>query len=60
MIPEDRLQDLLGHKDAICETLGYATQPEGWAICDGALVIYDLDNPPEWFKFERDEDGNSV
>lgn len=34
--------------------------PIGWALCDGALVIYDVNDPPEWFKFEKDDDGNSV
>jgi len=62
MIPEDRLQELIENKDTErafdwCSEFGYV---EGWAICDGALVIYDADDPPAWFRFERDEDGNSV
>ena len=62
MIPEDRLSLLLSRKNhrealACCERHGYS---EGWAICDGALVIYDVDDPPPWFQFERDDDGNSV
>lgn len=62
MIPEDRLQELIARKDADeaqewCDEHGYS---EGWAICDGALVIYDLDAPPAWFQFPRDEDGNAL
>jgi hypothetical protein len=61
-IPDERLQVLIEAKDAdaaqaSCDEHGYS---EGWALCDGALVIYDLDDPPAWFRFERDEDGNSA
>lgn len=61
-VPDERLQALINQKDSnealtSCRRHGYV---EGWAICDGTLVIYDVDNPPPWFDFERDEDGNSV
>jgi hypothetical protein len=62
-IPDDRLQQLIKrkrHGEAVgwCNAHGYS---EGWAIIDGALVIYDLDNPPSWLPSdeERDEDGNT-
>ena len=64
MIPEDRLQQLINDKDADealrwCNEHGY---DEGWAIIDGALVVYDLNNPPSWLPAdsERNEDGNTA
>lgn len=41
---------IMGLKDAEealarCEEYGYS---EGWAIRDGAVVIYNLDDPPTW------------
>jgi hypothetical protein len=51
----DRLQHLISQKDVI----GGAQYPEGWAIVDGALIIYDFDNPPHWFPQDRDENGNT-
>lgn len=50
MVPEERLQQIIGSKDedaalTSCTKHGYS---EGWAIRDGALVIYDLDDPPAW------------
>ncbi len=62
MIPADRLQQLIAEKDAEaalqwCQEHGYS---EGWALIDGALVVYDLDAPPPWLAAvlaERDEDG---
>lgn len=61
MLSDKRLQNIIGPgKEALAEAIGTAEQSESWAICDGALVIYDLDNPPKWFAFDRDDDGNSV
>lgn len=65
MIPEARLQQLLGRKDAEeaaawCAKHGYS---EGWALIDGALVIYDCDNPPHRLvpvQEACDEDGYTV
>lgn len=61
-IPDERLQALIEGKDveAAQESVERHGYSEGWAICDGALVIYDIDDPPAWFSFERDEDGNSI
>jgi hypothetical protein len=64
VIPEDRLQEIILHKDAE-RALDWCTRhqySEGWAIIDGAMVIYDIDNPPVWLRpilAMRDEDGNS-
>ena len=64
MIPEDRLQQILTAKDAE-EAARWCTEHnyvEGWAIIDGALVIYDVDAPPHWLVpvlAARDEDGNT-
>lgn len=55
MLADERLQQIIKNKDVENSMYG-----EGWAICDGALVIYDVEDPPAWFRFERDEDGNSV
>lgn len=50
-IPEARLQAIMASKDpeaalAACEEHHYS---EAWGITDdGALIIYDLDNPPAW------------
>ena len=64
MIPSDRLQKLIESKDTRealkwCKKYHYS---EGWAIIDGALIIYDLDRPPVWLApvLEMlDEDGNT-
>jgi len=63
MIPEDRLQQLMKAKKGAeaqhwCNKFGYS---EGWAIIDGALVIYNLDDPPWWLPKDedRDENGNT-
>lgn len=64
MIPDDRLQDILASKDAddaqaACTAHGYC---ESWSIIDGALVIYNLSDPPYWLRMvlsSRDEDGNT-
>ena len=64
MIPEDRLQQLIKTKKGAeaqhwCNKYGYS---EGWAIIDGSLVIYDIDNPPAWLApvlAVQDEDGNT-
>ena len=50
MIPDDRLQQIIGVKDheeaqRWCEEHAYS---EGWAIIDGAIVIYNIDDPPDW------------
>jgi hypothetical protein len=52
---DDRLQYLIKNKDT-----ENAVGNECWAICDGAMVIYDAENCPEWFKFDRNDDGDSV
>lgn len=57
-IPDDRLQDILAAKDhaaalASCQQHGHT---EGWAIVDGAIVIYDEQDPPAWLP-PRDEHG---
>lgn len=64
MIPSDRLQQLISRKDGQeaqdwCDKFNYS---EGWALIDGALVIYDLSNPPAWLApvlDAQDEDGNT-
>lgn len=64
MIPDARLQQLIQRKDADealvwCREHGYG---EGWAIIDGALVIYDHEDPPAWLApilALCDEDGNT-
>lgn len=63
MLPEDRSQQILASKDAdealaSCQEHGYS---EGWAIIDGAVVIYNLDAPPHWLPADdqRDENGNT-
>jgi hypothetical protein len=63
-LPEARLQQLIERKNASealswCEAHGYS---EGWAIIDGAMVIYDIDNPPVWLApilDLQDDDGNT-
>lgn len=61
MIPDDRLQHLIDRKDTEralrwCQEHQYS---ESWSIIDGALVIYNLDDPPSWIPTdeERDENG---
>ncbi len=61
MIPDERLQHLIDRKDTeralrFCQEHGYS---ESWSIIDGALVIYNLDDPPSWIPpdEERDENG---
>lgn len=56
MLSEDRLQTILESKDT---GVPPAQTDEGWAIIDGAVVVYDLNDPPRWFPHdeERDEDG---
>lgn len=42
-----------------CMEHGYV---ESWVIMDGALIVYDPDDPPEWMKeaiASRDDDGNT-
>jgi len=58
MIPSGRLQQIMATKDH--EDVG--NWSEGWAIIDGAIVIYDLDEPPPWLApvlVVRDDDGNT-
>jgi len=65
MIPEERLQEILASKDheaalAACNEHNYV---EGWAIIDGAIVIYDCDASPAWLGSvlaARNEDGNTT
>lgn len=64
MLPDERSQQILTSKDAdealaSCTTHGYS---EGWAIIDGAVVIYNLDTPPHWLPTDeqRDENGNTA
>ncbi len=64
-VPDERLQQILEGKDADAahaagKKYGYS---ESWSIIDGALVIFDFDNPPAWLKpvlDARDEDGNTL
>lgn len=56
MIPEAALQELIGHKNPKqamerCQEHGYS---EGWALRDGALVVYDCDDPPTWLPADND------
>jgi hypothetical protein len=50
-VPDARLQELIAAKDpelavSWCNKYAYS---EGWRITeDGALIIYDCDNPPAW------------
>lgn len=61
-IPDSRLQAIIESKDAdaalaSCKEHGYG---EGWALIDGAMVVYDLDSPPAWLVpvlAACDEDG---
>jgi hypothetical protein len=64
MLPDERSQQILASKDvqvaqASCDEHGYS---EGWAIIDGAVVIYNLDAPPHWLPRDedRDENGNTA
>lgn len=63
-IPEDRLQQLIRRKDSE-EALRWCKEhhySEGWAIVDGCLVIYNIDDKPSWLGDvleSRDEDGNT-
>jgi hypothetical protein len=65
VIPEDRLQQIIKNKDAAeaqrwCNKHGYT---ESWSIIDGAMVIYDHDNPPLWLApilALQDDDGNTA
>ncbi len=64
MVPEARLQQLIASKDIRraqhwSDAHGYG---EGWAIVDGCLVIYDINDSPRWLAeqlAQRDEDGNT-
>jgi len=65
MIPEQRLQEILASKDqeAALASCTEHHNVEGWAIIDGALVIYDCDSPPAWLApvlAARDDDGNTA
>lgn len=62
MLSKNYLQEVIKNKDQELD-LGEANEHNvvvSWAICDGALVVHDCDSPPDWFKFERDDDGNSI
>ena len=64
MVPDERLQALLAAKDvdaasASCAEHNYS---EGWEIIDGALVIFDCDEPPVWLApviRAQNEDGDT-
>lgn len=64
MVPDVRLQDIILGKNpdeafASCIQHKY---DESWIIMDGALIVYDPADPPEWMKeaiATRDEDGNT-
>ncbi len=64
-LPSGRSQEILQSKDheralQWCSSYNYA---ESWAIIDGAVVIYNLDDPPAWLVpvLERlDENGNTL
>ena len=64
MVPEPRLQQLIASKDIRraqkwCDDSGYS---EGWALVDGCLVIYDINDSPLWLTdqlIQRDEYGNT-
>jgi hypothetical protein len=62
MLSEKYLHEVIESKDL--ELAGAEADANqvvvAWAICDGVLVIYDHDNPPVWFNFPRDENGNSI
>lgn len=49
-IPEKCLQQILRDKDAVASASRVASHGyvEGWRIIDGAVVIYDCDDPPMW------------
>ncbi len=64
MIPDERLQQIIEQKNErqarrSVQKHGYT---EGWAIIDGCLVIYDVDDSPTWLTeklVSRDDDGNT-
>jgi len=64
MIPDARLQQIIASKDQE-EALRWCNEHryvEGWAIIDGTLVIYDVDQPPAWLQVAldaQDDDGNT-
>lgn len=65
MIPDERLQQLIEGKDSDealkwCQEHQYG---ESWSIIDGALVIYNFEDPPHWLLpvlEAQDEDGNTT
>jgi hypothetical protein len=50
MIPDNRLQQLFNRRNHYEELqwMRHHDYTEGWAILDGSLVVYDVDNPPQW------------
>ena len=61
-LSDERLQQTIALKDVLIERHGVNPTPEGWAIMDGAMVCYDLDDPPVWLRpilDLRDEDGDT-
>lgn len=62
-IPDSRLQELLANKDSDLAAgwCGAHDYSEGWRIIDGALIIYDVDNPPKWLpKYDWEEGATTV
>lgn len=65
MVPADRLQQLIRRKDGWearqwCKGHNYG---ESWMIVDGALVVFDFENPPSWLVpiiNGRDDNGNTT
>lgn len=49
-IPEHCLQQILRSKDTVAAAsrVDQNDYVEGWGIRDGAIVIYDVEDPPNW------------
>lgn len=60
MIPGTRLRQILEGKDVdeAARWCGKHRYVEAWAIADGAIIIYDHEDPPAWMP-DRDDDGNA-
>lgn len=58
MIAAAALQTLIQRDDGLSYSDTDSRVGIGRALIDGALVIYDLGDPPHWLP-PRDEDGNS-
>lgn len=51
MLSDDYIQHVMESKDA--ERALAEGKVVGWASIDGAVVIYDLDDPPVWLPGDR-------